>query len=89
MSSHNSDKQPTKAEIGFEAFPCGPCAMEAHRVLASLEGITQILFDPGVRRVTVFFDPEKVDMPRILSTLDPFSPNPRVISVVIPFKEMS
>jgi hypothetical protein len=88
MSSHNSDKQLTRAEIGFEAFPCGPCATEADSLLRSLEGVTQIIFDPAVRRVAVLFDPTRVNILLILSTLEPFGLKPRVISVISPMKGM-
>lgn len=78
----------TRAEIAFDSFPCAPCAYEFQKTIRSTNGVIRILFDSCVRRVTVFFDPEIVDIPRILSTLDPFSPNPRVISVTIPMKKV-
>lgn len=78
----------TKAAIAFDTLPCGQGAAEASRVLRSLEGIMQIFFDPCVRRATVSFDPEKVDLPLILSTLGTFGPNPRVLSVTIPVREV-
>lgn len=87
MTSHqpNAAESPytTKAEITFDTFPCGPCASEAHGVLSSLLGVIKIIFDPCVRRATVLFDPAKVDIPRILSSLEPFGPKPRVVSVTI------
>lgn len=81
------EKHVTRAEIAFDIFPCGPCASEAHRTLTSLKGVVQIIFDPCVCRATVFFDPAKVDIPLILSTLEPFGPKPRVISVTLPMRK--
>ena len=43
-------------------------------------------FDSAVRRLAVLFDPTKVDIPCILSTLEPFGLKPRVISVICPMK---
>ncbi len=83
-----TDKYITRAEVAFDSFPCAPCAYESRTTLCSTNGVIRIFLDPGVRRVTVFFDPEKVNIPQILSTLDPFSPNPRVISVTIPMKKV-
>jgi len=77
----------TQAEFAFDTFPRGPCASKAHTVLCSLEGIFQVLFDPRVRRAALFFDPEKVDIPLIHSTVAPFGPDPRVVSVTIPIKK--
>ena len=76
------NRQATKAEIGFELFPCGSCATEADSLLRSLDGVIQILFDPAVQRVAVFFDPTKIDIPRILLTLEPFGLRPKVVSVI-------
>ena len=89
MLSLNFNKQATRVEIGFEAFPCGPCAAEADSLLRSLEGVIQIIFDPAVRRVAVLFDPTRVNIPLILSTLEPFGLKPRVISVISPMKGVS
>ncbi len=82
MLRNNSNRQATKAEIGFELFPYGPCATEADRLLRSLEGVIQIFFDPAVRRIAVHFDSTRVNIPLILSTLELFGLKPRVISVI-------
>lgn len=76
----------TRAEIGFETFPCGPCATEADKVLRSIEGVIEVLFDPCVRRASVFFDPGRVNTAHILTSLQPFATKPRVISVIAPVK---
>ncbi len=89
MLPPNTNRQATKAEIGFELFPCGPCAMEADKLLRSLEGMIHIHFDPAVQRVAVLFDPTKVNIPLILSTLEPFDLKPRVISVITEMKGMA
>jgi hypothetical protein len=89
MPSLTSCAQASKAEIGFETFPCGPCAVEADRVLRSLDGVIEAVFDDGVRRATVLFDPTRVNIPLILSTLQPFGLNPKVISVITPLKGVS
>jgi hypothetical protein len=86
MPSLASYGQASKAEIGFETFPCGPCAVEADRVLRSLEGVIEIVFDDGVRRATVLFDPARVNIPLIISTLQPFCLNPKVVSVISPMR---
>ena len=77
-----SNKEATKAEIGFDAFPCGPCASEADRALKSLEGVTEIVVDAAVRRIAVHFDAERIGIPLILAALEPFGARPRVVSVV-------
>lgn len=77
----------TKAEVVFDSFPCTSCANKFQRALTSIDGVGEILFDPCVQRATVYFDPEKVDIPLILSTLELLCPNPRVISVMIPIKK--
>ena len=82
-----ADKQLAKAEVGFDSFPCGPCAEEADRVLSSLEGVVQTVVDPAVRRIAVHFDPARVGTALILSTLAPFGAKPKVVSVVSPMKE--
>ena len=90
MENHQAMREngyATRVEIAFEAFPCGPCASEAHKALTFLEGVVQIVFNPCVRRASVFFDPSMADIPLILSTLEPFCPNTRVISVMIPIKK--
>lgn len=90
MENHQAMREngyATRVEIAFEAFPYGPCASEAHKALTFLEGVVQIVFNPCVRRASVFFDPSKIDIPLILSTLEPLCPNPRVISVTIPIKK--
>lgn len=82
MKSPASTGESSRAEIGFDSFPCGPCAAEADRALKSLEGVTEIVLDPAVRRIAVHFDPERIGIPLILSTLEPFGTKPRVVSVV-------
>lgn len=81
-----SDKQATRAEICFEEFPRGPCATDADRALRSLAGVMQVLFDPCVRRALVLFDPARVNISHILSTLQPFAMKPKVTSVISPWK---
>jgi hypothetical protein len=88
MLRYGSNGKATKAEIAFETFPSGPRATEADRLLSSLEGVFHILIDPAVRRVAFLFDPTKVDIPAILSALQPFGLKPRVISVICPMKEV-
>lgn len=88
-NSTNPNGQVSKAEIGFDVFPCGPCALEADKLLRSLDGVTQILFDPAVRRIAVHFDPSRVNLPLILSSLEPFGEKPRVVSVIVPMKRVS
>lgn len=78
----------TRAEFAFDDFPCGPCASQAETALCSLKGVSQASFNPCVRRATVYFDAAKVDIPLILTTLVPFAPNPRVISVILPKGEL-
>jgi DNA polymerase III psi subunit len=82
----NGKSQLSKAEIGFEAFPGEPCAMEADKVLHSLDGMVQITFNPSVERLAVFFDPKKIKIPLILSTLESFGLKPKVVSVVTPIE---
>lgn len=82
IATCGSDKEASRAEIGFDAFPCGPCAAEADRALKSLAGVTEIVVDPAVRRIAVHFDAERIGIPLILSTLEPFGAKPRVVSVV-------
>ena len=86
MLLNNPTGKATKAEIGFEVFPYGPCATEADRHLRSLEGVIDILFDASVRRVAVLFDPRKLDIPLIPSTLEPFGQKPKVVSVITPIQ---
>jgi len=86
MPSLTSSNQASKAEIGFETFPCGPCAVEADRVLRSLDGVIEAVFDDGVRRATVLFDPTRVNIPLILSTLQPLGLKPKIISVISPVR---
>lgn len=86
MATAYSNPQLTKAEIGFECFPCAPRATEADKLLRALEGVIETDVDPAVRRIAVHFDPARVGIPLILSTLEPFGVKPRVISVVSPMK---
>ena len=80
------NKQATRAEIGFERFPCGPCATKADRSLRALDGVIHVLLDPSVCRATVVFDPKRVNIPRILTALEPSILKPKVISVMTPLK---
>ena len=77
-------RQVTKAEIGFEIFPSDTRSNEANRHLRSLDGVIQILSDPSVRRMAVLFDPAKANISLILSVLESFAQNPRVVSVATP-----
>jgi len=86
MLLHGADRQATKAEIGFEVFPRDPCATEAGRLLRSLEGVIQVHFDPAVQRLAVLFDPARVTIPLILSTLEPLGLKPKLVSVITPLK---
>jgi len=74
----------TRAEIGFEEFPCGPCATEADRVLRSLEGVLEVHLNASVGRATIFFDPTRVKIPALLSTLQSLKLNPKLVSLIMP-----
>ena len=84
MQSDRYSGQATKAEIGFEIFPSDNCAIEANRLVQSLDGVIQILPDPPVRRMAVHFDPARANISLILSALEHFGLNPRVVSVTTP-----
>ena len=84
MASNTHSGQATKAEIGFEIFPSDTRSNEANRHLQSLDGVIQILADRSVRRMAVLFDPTRANISLILSTLEPFGLNPRVVSVTTP-----
>ena len=81
MQSNRYSGQATKAEIGFEKFPSDTRTVEANRLVQSLDGVIQILADRSVRRMAVLFDPARANISLILSTLEPFGLNPRVVSV--------
>ncbi len=81
MASNTHSSRATKAEIGFEIFPSDNCAIEANRLVQSLDGVIQILPDPPVRRMSVHFDPARANISLILSALEPFGLHPRVVSV--------
>lgn len=84
MASNTHSRRATKAEIGFEMFPSYNCAIEANKLVQSLDGVIQILSDPPVRRMAVLFDPTRANISLILSALEPFGLNPRVVSVTTP-----
>jgi hypothetical protein len=86
MASNTHSSQATKAEIGFEIFPSDNCAIKANRLVQSLDGVIQILPDPPVRRMSVHFDPARANISLILSALEPFGLNPRVVSVTTPVR---
>ncbi len=86
MASNTHSSRATKAEIGFEIFPSDNCAIEANRLVQSLDGVIQILPDPPVRRMSVHFDPARANISLILSALEPFGLNPRVVSVTTPVR---
>ncbi len=86
MQSDRYSGQATKAEIGFEIFPSDTHTVEANRLVQSLDGVIQILADRSVRRMAVLFDPTIADLSLILSTLEPFCLNPKVISVTTPVR---
>ena len=86
MASNTHISRATKVEIGFEIFPSDNCAIEANRLAQSLDGVIQILADRSVRRMAVLFDPTRANISLILSALEPFGLNPRVISVTTPVR---
>ena len=84
MQSDRYSGQATKAEIGFEIFPSDYRVIEGKSLVQSLDGVIQILADRSVRRMAVLFDPTRANISLILSTLEPFGLNPRVVSVTTP-----
>ena len=84
MASNTHSSRATKAEIGFEIFPSDTRTVEVNRLVQSLDGVIQILADRSVRRMAIFFDPARANISLILSTLEPFGLNPRVVSVTTP-----
>jgi len=75
------DNQITKAEFGFEIYARGPSVEDAQDLLRRLEGVIGAVFDPAVQRMSVIFDPTKVNISHILSSLEPLGVKPKVISV--------
>lgn len=73
----------TRAEIGFEPYPRGADIEKAQELLRGLEGVIGAFFDPAVQRMTVIFDPTKVSISHILSSLEPLGAKPKVISVAM------
>ena len=75
------------AEIAFEDLPDGATVLETFRALRSFAGVLKILLDPSARRVSILFDPAKVNLAPILSALEPLGPKPRVILLPIPIRK--
>src|SRR5712692_121786 len=73
-----------KAEIAFAHLPVPMDLFRTLRSLCSREGILKIQFNLNVNRISILFDPVKLDTSFILSTLEPLRPDPRVISLVVP-----
>ena len=74
----------TKVDISFERFPGGPCRVEADRALHAVDGINRTEFQDCVRRISICFDPSKVSISHILTSLEPFGGKPKVVSVISP-----
>jgi len=84
QQSAETRRRVTRAEISFDTFPSDHSAFAARRALAAVEGVIDVLFDPCVRRAQLSFDPTKVCVSCLLATLQPFGPNPRVVSLATP-----
>lgn len=73
-----------RAEIAFDAFPAESSATALGNTLRSLAGVVGVDFDVGVRRVSVCFKPSIVNISILLTKLQPFGQNPRVVAVISP-----
>lgn len=78
------DHSLTRADISFDSFPCGPCRVEIDRTLHALDGVNGAEFQDCVRRLSICFDSSKVSISHILTSLEAFSGNPHVVSVISP-----
>ena len=78
------DHSLTRVDISFGTFPRGPSRVEVDEALRSLNGIDGTEFHDSVGRISICFDPSKVSVSRILTSLEVFGGNPKVVSVISP-----
>jgi len=64
-----SKNNPATLELAVTGMDCATCAGKIEKTLRNLPGITQATVNFGAEKVLVAFDPDKVNEPRIRSTI--------------------
>ncbi len=89
MESKDPEKSLERVDLPVTGMSCAACAARIEKGLGSLEGVSQANVNFAAEKATVFFDPKKTDLSRLIDKVKDLGYGARVEKVLLPIRGMS
>ena len=89
MESKNHEKNLERLDLPITGMSCAACAARIEKGLGSVEGVSQATVNFAVEKATVFFDPDRTDLPHLIDKVKDLGYGARVEKVLLPIRGMS
>ena len=76
-------------DLPLTGMSCAACAARIEKGLGSVEGVSQATVNFAVEKATVFFDPDRTDLPHLIDKVKDLGYGTRVEKVLLPIRGMS
>jgi P-type Cu+ transporter len=89
VESKNHEKDLERLDLPITGMSCAACAGRIEKGLGSVEGVSQATVNFAVEKATVFFDPDRTDLPHLIDKVKDLGYGARVEKVLLPIRGMS
>jgi Cu+-exporting ATPase len=89
MGPENSEKRLERHDLPIAGMSCAACAARIEKGLGVVEGVSQANVNFAAERATVFFDPNRTDLPHLIDKIRDLGYEARVEKALLPIQGMS
>ena len=89
METNHPEKGLERTDIPITGMSCAACAARIEKGLGSVEGVSQATVNFAVEKATVFFDPDRTDLPHLIDKVKDLGYGARVEKVFLPIQGMT
>ena len=89
MESGESEKNLERIDLPIAGMSCASCAARIEKGLASVEGVSEAAVNFAAEKATVFFDPDRTDLPHLIDKVKDLGYEARVEKTLLPIRGMS
>jgi P-type Cu+ transporter len=89
MESGESEKNLERVDLPITGMSCASCAARIEKGLGTVEGVSEAAVNFAAEKATVFFDPDKTDLPHLIDKVKDLGYEARVEKILLPIRGMS
>jgi len=89
MESKDQEKSLERIDLPISGMSCASCAARIEKGLGSVEGVSQATINFAAEKATVFFHPDRTDVPHLINKIKDLGYGVKVEKVVLPIQGMT